>query len=666
VRAWKKPDAVGLAGRVAAGSDARRSVLSVAAVGVGALALGVTYLGLLSPVALNYDAQWTHLVIAQDYAREGRIFPWLANWSNNLPHMGSVINTWAFLVPGLTEPATRWMMALHTEFAFFVWTLVGVAAAIGSMLGRAPPPAFAWLALFLFPSIFVYDSNIGASADHYLAFFCAPLFLAAVGTARTLRGRWWLLLGIVASGAMLTKLQAAYILVPAAALVLAALLRALARSAWVARNGTVGSTATARRLLLGPLAAVGCVVVLTAPHFVKNIIYHRNPFFPFAQDLFSASRPTIAGASLLVNNVLATWYLRPPAELGPRIRFALDGLVFFSFARGLDRGLPYIGSLFTLSLPLVPFLRRAGRIRLGAVMAVGALALWAFTYRVDRNLQTFLPLLAAVTGAVLARAWELGRAARAGVAALIAVQAVWGADLAFSGNDRLNDGMALIRSGIDGSAERRFRGYNRDLINLGRALPRDAVVLLHNTHLHLGIDRKLFLDWIGFQGLIDHRTFRTSLDIYRRFKELGVTHVVYVPNQHRTSSLQEEVLFALFFSKYPPVGNFGAWSYLPLPSSPPPVEPAPKVVLVGSYGYQDGLYQIEDLGTCNGIAPELQSFPPPRIAARAMGGVAPLVAEARAVLVGTNAVLDAATTAALSAFQVQTRVLEHTVYVRKP
>ena len=36
--------------------------------------------GAMSPDAINYDASWNHLVIAQDYAREGRIVPFPGDW----------------------------------------------------------------------------------------------------------------------------------------------------------------------------------------------------------------------------------------------------------------------------------------------------------------------------------------------------------------------------------------------------------------------------------------------------------------------------------------------------------------------------------------------------------------------------------------------------------
>ena len=49
------------------------SIASLAAAGFGVGCIGLLYLGILTPDAVNYDASWNHLVIAQDYARAGRI-----------------------------------------------------------------------------------------------------------------------------------------------------------------------------------------------------------------------------------------------------------------------------------------------------------------------------------------------------------------------------------------------------------------------------------------------------------------------------------------------------------------------------------------------------------------------------------------------------------------
>jgi len=181
----------------------------------GILAVGVIYMGAMAPDVISYDATWNHLVIAQDYAREGRIVSFPADWNRNFPHLGSVLNTWAFLVPGLRLPQLRWMMAMHDEFSVFVWTLVGIAAAVRWMVGRQVRAA--WVAFILFPGIFVTDNNLSASADHFVALFAAPLLMLTGMAFARMDRRVCLLWGVVAGGALLTKVQGVYIVLPAAA-----------------------------------------------------------------------------------------------------------------------------------------------------------------------------------------------------------------------------------------------------------------------------------------------------------------------------------------------------------------------------------------------------------------------------------------------------------------
>ena len=76
----------------------------------GAVWTVALYLGVLSPDTVSYDARWMHLCIAQDYAREGRLVPFPGDWVKAYPHLFSVVQTWNFLVPGFSEPATRWMI----------------------------------------------------------------------------------------------------------------------------------------------------------------------------------------------------------------------------------------------------------------------------------------------------------------------------------------------------------------------------------------------------------------------------------------------------------------------------------------------------------------------------------------------------------------------------
>ena len=585
---------------------------AVVATAFGTLALGLLYLGVLTPNAVNYDASWNHLVIAQDYARNGRIVPFPADWVKNVPHLGSIVNTWAFLVPGLFVPSQRYMMALHNEFTFFVWTLVGVAALVRWTTDRQDLRG-SWAAFFLFPSIFVYDGNMGAAADHFLAFFAVPLVLATVRALRRFDRGACILAGAIAAAALLTKLHAIYLLVPVGVALTCRLGYLLVQ----ARRAGAGWAEMAP-MVKGAAALVATAVVVVSPHFGSNAVFYKNPFYPLLQDVFTASTPGIPGAATQMRYLFIAWGWHPPAELWPRLRTTFE-LIFsipFHPLYGYNGSRPTFGSLFSLSLILLPFLRfdgRARRLWFLVAICLGALGTWAFTFRVDRNLQTFLPVLVAATAAILIRAWEVGLLARVGVAALVLIQVIWGGDLYFSGNDRISDGIAMIRSGLDGQAKRRFFGARRDYVAVGHSLPKDAVVLMHNWHPMLGIDRTVLLDWIGFQGLIDYRPFKTPRDVYTRFREVGVTHVVTVPSLQRpAASKQENILFDAFAAFYG-VGtrDVGELRVFDMPDQPPPAQRPFRVAVRGMNGYADGVYPIEALSVCEEMPPQLQIFPGP-------------------------------------------------------
>jgi len=248
----------------------RPTTLLVAAYGV--LCLAVMYLELLSPDALNYDSTWCHLVVSQDYAREGRIVPFVANWTKNLPHMASIVQTWCFILPGpwpIDHPV-RWMLALHTEFTIFLWTLVGVSAAIDWLCCRRVTAA--WAAFFLFPGIFVHDNNLGGAADHFLALFAAPLLLAGARAGRAFDRGDCALLGILAAGATMTKLQSIYMLGPIAVLLACRWLQLAVRHLRAKPGGLDG-----KRLSLGPLIALACFAVIACPQAIENFVWFHNP-----------------------------------------------------------------------------------------------------------------------------------------------------------------------------------------------------------------------------------------------------------------------------------------------------------------------------------------------------------------------------------------------------
>jgi hypothetical protein len=607
----------------------------------GLAALGVLYLGVMSPDALNYDSVWNHLVIAQDYAREGRIVPFPGDWVKNLPHLGSIVNAWAFMVPGLPLPALHWMMALHLEFTVTLWTIVGVAAGARWIAEREARGA--WAMFFLFPGVFVYDSNMGAASDHYLAVFTVATFLLASRSLERFDRRSCVAWGLVTGAAFLTKVHALYIGAPLA-------FASVVRAAALTRRRAAGDLQAPSLLEIAQglgLAAATTVFVMS-PHLVGHLVFFKNPVYPLLQNVFTASTPAVKDAALQMDNLFVDWRWHPPHALGARAWAALKLVFTFSFEPHYSfiENLPMFGSLFTLGLALLPLIPpRAGRLWWGSAVGLGALFTWAFTFWVDRNLQIFMPLLAAVTAAVVIRAAELGRLARVGLALMLTVQLAWAVPLYFSGRDRITGAVSLLSDAVRGGARTHLRTYRQEYIALGESLPKNAVVMLHNWHGMLGIDRRVLLDWIGFEGIIDYRTFRTPRDLYDRLRALGVTHVVFVPGQHPTASKQEQAIFDTFATLYGTASRqFGGLVVFPLPATPPPVEPPYHALTLGLGGYPDGLYPIEALSVCEEMPPALQHYPTPE----RVGAATMLIDPADVVVVGGGASLDAATSERLS------------------
>ena len=174
---------------------------------------------------------------------------------------------------------------------------------------------------------------------------------------------------------MLTKYQSFYVLLPIAIWTFVRVGQLALR--WRRGDSSVASPRAVASSL--GLAAVGALLVVL-PHFASSLVFYRNPFYPFLQDVF-ASWPTVPGAAAQMNNIVADWHVRAPTVLGERLSKAVQMVATFSFVPhySFADDLPIYGSLFTLSFPLLLVVGRARRIWLGAAVAVGARLLWAFT-----------------------------------------------------------------------------------------------------------------------------------------------------------------------------------------------------------------------------------------------------------------------------------------------
>lgn len=589
----------------------RTNPLLIAASAWGGLCVAIVYFGVLTPDAIGFDAAWYHLPIAQDYARHGEIIPF-ADYNRAFPHLASLVHTWAYTVPGLSTPM-RWMLALHNEFFFFVWTLAGVGAVTRWILDEGSVPG-AWAAYFLFPAVFVRDVHLAGGADHFLAFFAPIAFLATVRALEDFSKAGCALVGITAGGAALTKYQAIYIIAASGALILVSWLRQIGAEL---SNGSRPRQLLRGRLATGPATLIAVGMLVVAPHFVKNSVFYNNPVYPFAQDVFTASTPAVPDAAELVRTVYQEKRWLPKEDVGERLRDAVKLFFTFSFEPHYSRtkNFPIIGSLLTLLLPALFLLGKTRRLWLGVAWCSVGIFVWASTYLVDRYLITLVPVMAATTAVILIRLWRFGWVARAGVATLVALQVIWAGDATvYSNMGRWKSSLSLVKSGYAGNTDALFEGYRSSYRAMSDALPHDAHVLLHSARMCLGIDRDLTYDIVGSQGLISLEGIAGPRELYDYYRSLGFTHVVYTPNNRPPMVRQADVLFVELVHHYGVAPkNFGGYRLVALPDTPPPADSGYDVLMLGMKGYRDGIYPVESLSTPEKASSAAKTFAAPRI-----------------------------------------------------
>ena len=181
-----------------------------------ALLLGVSvlavYLDVITPLNVGADAHWYHLPMAEHYAAAGAIRPSPEGWYFfAFPHLATILYTWAYLAPGQLHDKIA--LCSHLEFTLLLVTLVGVSVLTRRLLGGRRHP-FAAAAFFLFPGIFVYDSSLITQADHVLAFWGCLLGVVLVRLGRDYIWNEAALVGVMLAGALLTRYQSIYYLIP--------------------------------------------------------------------------------------------------------------------------------------------------------------------------------------------------------------------------------------------------------------------------------------------------------------------------------------------------------------------------------------------------------------------------------------------------------------------
>lgn len=611
---------------------AHRSWVETVALALGFLSICLVYFSILSPRNASFDARWYHIPIAEHYADAGGIVRFPEGWvMGAFPQLTSLVYAWAFQIP--VSLFGRLTLSAHLEFAIFLWTLFGVPALVRRLLPKEwrprPRAATSWAAVFLFPGLFLYDSSLNLGADHVAAMWGVPIFLVLLRAWPSLAARECALLGVVLSGALLTKYTAVLLLgFPALAVAARALWLFIGRLRGRSTSSGIGGVA----------AVVFTGLILTSPHWLKNWLWYGDPLYPtFHSALVLRPWSTLADVPYH-QDIQVAWH--PTRDF--------DGLVetirvMFTFAfdhhdwGDLHGSAPVFGFLFTLTMLCLPFLGVAKR--LWALYLAGNLGVvvWCTINWQDRYLQALVPWMAAAVAATAIRMWRLRLPAQIGVALLVALQIVWGSDVYFFTTHRMIGSpviaaIELLNTARAQKLDSRARVFPENQ-PIAEALPPGAHPLVHESRQTIGMMRRRVHDRPGTQGLLYYEKFRSPRAIYDQLRALGITHVIH-GRLEGVATLGSEIAFQAFARRHTEgQSRHGAFFIARMPAAAPPDEPFGDVAFLGCDGsYARGLYRLGDLSV-SPFDPAPQ-WPAPSVALDAEHSVEELLAAADFAVVG--------------------------------
>jgi hypothetical protein len=521
----------------------------------------------------------------------------------------------------------------------FVLTIAQIPVLVRYLAPKADA-SFSWVAMFLFPGLFVYDSGLSAAADHVTAFWAIPSYLAFRRAYRQLEPKACALLAACLAGAILTKYQAMYILAfPVAALIV--------RAAWLMGRPLVGDLRAKRRVelkaLAAPLYGLGTALVaglvLTSAHWLKNLVFYQNPLFPYLANIFPATAWVPDTARLTAD--WNQWQGKAWVTQGTtkeKLYEAAKATATFSFSphnwKNFHGKMPVFGSLFTLSMLLLPFLKGTRRVWALAAASHLGVFVWFYTFHQDRYLQALVPWMAAVTGGTIALAWRAGIPGRLAAGSLVGFQLIWGGDAflipasAMTKAAPITVSNELVAMGYKKKYEQRFK-VSGTLFEIGAApeLPADARILLHENNPRLGLWRPVVVDVAGWQFGMRYELYPTPGALDDKYRALGITHIVSRSRKSReTDCLGADLRFFDYVEQEArSLRRFGELTLYAMPAARPASAAGDQVAYLGCGRlYERG---IHDLAALHVRDKQVQVKPPKR-RAKKKGEPEALLAEA--------------------------------------
>lgn len=577
-------------------------------VAFGLLGLGMIYFTLMTPHNVAFDSRWKHMALAEQYAATGGIRRFPEGWTvATNPHLATFVYLFAFMLP-VGQLFDRVELAAHLEFTVFIVTTLS----IGPLARRLVPGCTTrhlWVARFLFPGVYLYDSNLSGGADHIAALFTVPMFLLLLRASRDLDWRHLSLATVMMAGAVMTKLTGLLMFMPVMGIVVAF------------RGGTLLLQRRHSRveILRGPMIALGVGLAVTSTFWLKNWIWYGDPLYPSLHK-YLTPRPWTEDSAHLFEWGYKDRLMRPTRDLAG-VSKTLAALFNFSFIPNdyprYHGKVPVIGSLFTLLLPVLMFFARKAKRAWGLVASVHvAVFIWYWVHHEDRYLQALMPWMAAVSAAAIVLAWRSGWLPRVAVSLLVAFQIAWGSDVYFIPTH------AMAGSPIKRTVDFLAGTYKKDKtrletypqwVALGKKLPKGSRVLLHDNHIHLGVAASTVSDWNGWQYGMSYARHPTIASTYDLMRDMGVTHIVIENNKSAGwDSIAGDVLF-FNFAKRATVDHqrSGPFFIAKMPDSPPEGLDVSRVLYLGcGKPVANGLYPLSSLSV-SVFGPGSETYPAP-------------------------------------------------------
>ena len=602
----------------------------------GWVCLGLLWFSMLTPDNVQFDSRWKHLAIAEDFIVTGGVRRFPEGWIFAArPHSSSFLYLWGLLAPG-AQLYDQMVLSMHLELTVFLGTTLWGIPALVRRLVRGADVRLVWVARFLFPGVMLYDGNLSAGADHLGALLAPALALAMLRVWRRPGARGLALMGVLLAAAFQVKETVALMLGPPVVILLGVRLLLELRH-------------RPRVVVLWGLAGVGAFFVAAAPHLLSNLVWYGDPLYPNLWRHFDP-HPWMPSAPFAFETVYRDSGLwQPNRDLGGVLR-TVRATFDFSFDPNnwgpLHGELPIVGSLYTLLLPVALCLRM-GR-RFWALVGMTQLGLfgWFWVHHQDRYLQVLMPFMAAVTAAVLVRAWrELGGFGRVGVFALVGVQVVWAGDVPFIPthsmirDSPIRASAELLGKSLKASEAKKRLEIQPEQTALGRKLPDGARLLMHEEHTRLGIRAQWITDYPGEQYAISYGDTGSAAEVWDTLHALGATHVAWKPTSRAYDSVAGDVRFFdtvnRFFGQAAIVGSYRLVTLPETRPAEPEALASGQVLVLGCADqknptYASGLYPFDALRVRPQEAKAV--YPPPAKPVKDANDAVRLVGEADAMV----------------------------------